>query len=221
MISDKTKSIMQHLLLLLSLFLLSISCFAQLTDQVTYDLKFDEIQCTPTSFCFEIQVKGAAGEGDFVIGSYTIALTYNTDAIRQPTYNPINFYNTTQDGGTAQECEIVAGIVYAPFELTSNSYSETVNPATWNVTSLLDTYFDGYECPVVDDTTWMPFGQVCFDIIDPNEEVNISFDTGLTILNKSDDTPSHIPGILSTIDNTPKDYACAPTCLPVSIIINN
>jgi hypothetical protein len=177
---------------------------AQITDAPsTYDLRFNDawISTDESTFCINIEIKGTSGTPDFVIASHTFAFFYNKAALTTPVYTPINF-----DPNVV--CDVLGVFTYNPFLSTNAGYDELGTTGLWNVTTLFDSYADGYECPIITDATWEPIGTICFSVVDVTASTNIVWDTGLTIANKKDNTPMHIEGTFSNFDYLLSNYAC-------------
>ena len=161
---------------------------AQLANPSTYDLRFTNHQyncTTDNQFCTDIQIKAATGAGNFVAGSHTIWFFYNKSALTTPTYTPSNFH-------TGTTCPI-GSASYNPYGSLSFGYSQSGPLGEANVTTLLQTFIPGFECPVVGQD-WVTMGEVCFTILDPNLPTDLEFGPTYTSINLSSDTPAHNQG---------------------------
>ena len=158
----------------------------------TYDMQFVE-SCQGPQYCVNLQIKSATAGQTFYIGSYTAFFDYNQAAIDNPVYSGINFddlHNCAAGGTTAP--------YYAP--QFSTQFNSLTGKTDLNLTTLMS--MSGLGCPLVTDQ-WMDVGQFCFDVVDDGQTTSISFDAGLTIVNKNDDTPEHTQGTLTGLDANP------------------
>ena len=179
--------------------LLSQSVWSQITNPSTYDLRFanPSYNCaTGLEFCADVQIKAAANAPDFAIGAHTVWFYYNKFALSSPVYTAQNFNPQTQcTSGT---------FTYNPYSSTSFNFSETGMVGEANVTTLLQFFVPGAECPVVSQS-WITMGTVCFDIVDAGLNTGLSFDStqGYTLLNMSTNQPQHNKGTFSAMDISP------------------
>ena len=188
-------------LIFVLVFLLPYFLYAQSAGPVKYDLRFGNSvvkqNTEPAMFCTDIQIRAAEADETFAIGSHTVWFNYNNHCIINPVYTGLNFTPET-------ECDVNGSLKYNPYLKTSFSFYEFENEGNANFTTLLDNFFDNYECPIVTDT-WFKMGQVCFEIADATQNTNLYFDETLTVLNLSDDTPEHNQNVLNTLDLTLSD----------------
>jgi hypothetical protein len=188
------------------LLLSSLFVMAQITNPSTYDLRFANHQyncTTDNQFCSEVQIKAATGAGNFAAGSHTIWFYYNKNAINQPVYTSLNFNpQTACTFGTAS---------YNPYSSTAFSSSEIGAQGEANITTLLQSFFPGAECPVVGQE-WITMGEVCFTIVNASLPTGLSFDNvSYTIINKSNNTPEHNKGTFTGFNQVPTLDAGAVT----------
>lgn len=173
----------------------------------SYDLQFanEQKSCgNESSFCVDIQVRGAIAAPDFAVGSHTIWVNYNKASITNPTYTAANFFNLTASDGGATECEIAPETTYQPYFKTATGSNESGALGDWNVTTIMNSsgFVCNAECPIVNNTDWVNFGTICFDVVNGNETSDLSFDADLTVINQSNDEPQHTANNLGTLDIT-------------------
>ncbi|MEZ4888033.1 MAG: T9SS type A sorting domain-containing protein [Chitinophagales bacterium] len=174
----------------------------------TYDLQFANEQkgCgIGEQFCVDIQIKAASAAPDLAVGSHTIWVNYNKSAINNPTYTAANFFNLTASGGGATECEISPENTYQPYFKTAMDSDESGALGDWNVTTIMNSsgFVCNAECPIVNNTDWVSFGTICFDVVDGAQTSDLSFDATLTVINQSNDEPQHTANTLGTLDILP------------------
>lgn len=177
---------------------MAVSVAAQVTNPSSFDLQFanPNVSCASGLFCADVQVKASDGAPNLAFGSHTIGFSYNAAAINEPVYTASSF-------NPSVICTGPGGFNYNPYLSTNFSYSETGIPALANLTTNLNFFIPGFECPIITQT-WTTMGQVCFTIADPTAPVDLSFDTALTIANLSTNTPAHTEGTFSTLLITPQ-----------------
>lgn len=175
---------------------------ATVTD--VYDLQFTDVRqiCNPntgsSSTCVNLQIRSAIVGAEFAIGSHTVFFNYNTAAVNHPSYNATNFNETNL-------CAL--GETIAPYLMPNFSYDEITGEG--NLTTLIQ--IPNFGCPTVTND-WLNMGSFCFEVIDEDAPLNLSFNTSQTFLNQNDETPSITQGSLFPL-NVP-----TPSCtLPVQI----
>lgn len=180
----------------------------------TYDLQFTSPTRSCNTLCSQIQVKAAAGAADLAFGSHTIGFSYNAAAISQPSYTASSFNSTTV-------CSGPGGFNYSPYSTTNFSYSEIGIPAEANITTTLSFFIPGFQCPLIEQD-WITMGEVCFTIVDDSQNIDLHFDSDLTLANKADNQPSHQEGTFSDQLMSPQSLGAQGylVCLPVSIVKN-
>ena len=183
----------------------AVSVSAQISNPSIFDLQFanQQVSCTTGLFCVDVQVKASAGEADLAFGSHTIGFSYNAAAISSPTYTAINF-------NPSVVCSGPGGFNYNPYLSTNFSYSEVGIPALANLTTNLNFFIPGFECPIINQT-WATMGQVCFTVLDATASTDLSFDQTLTIANLSTNVPSHNEGSFSDLLITPQSITPSTT----------
>lgn len=192
------------------LLLPAVSVWAQVNNPSTYDLQFanGSYNCNTQQYRIDIQIKAAAGAGQFALGSHTIVFNYSTASLHDPTYQPINFHPT------APPCIGPGSFQYQSFQSQGFSFSE-IGGGLANLTTNLNFYFPGYECPIVAQD-WITMGTVYFSVINSTLDPGLAFNTDLTAINISTNAPSpqHIQGTF-TGNNTIAQST--NKCLPVEI----
>ncbi|MGB0840269.1 MAG: hypothetical protein ACPGXL_09025 [Chitinophagales bacterium] len=202
----------------------SPTLFAQITNPSTYDLQFAnpirDCSSDTTRFCIDIQIKAADNAPDFAVGSYTLFFTYNKNALSNSAYEFQAFSSSTL-------CEITPTITYPPFSSTGDAaiFSEIGIHGEGSISAHLNDYIAGLECPVVSQN-WRTMGQLCFDVVDSEEPVNLTFNTLptlgdiYTLINQSDNTPQHNAGTWKDYNLPTFDCDKRPICLPVQLEVN-
>ncbi|MGB0839455.1 MAG: hypothetical protein ACPGXL_04905, partial [Chitinophagales bacterium] len=185
--------------------LLSIkSVQAQVTNSSTYDLQFANPVVDNGSFCVDVQIKGADGAADFVIGSHTIWFLFNENSINNPVYTGQEFQGSVFNGNptpfTATACPIAPGVNLPPYSNTN--YSSAGGEA--NFTTTLSSFVPGFECPII-SSDWVTMANVCFEIVDETQTTELSFSTSFTAINNGTDNPSdqNVANVLGTYDELP------------------
>lgn len=195
---------------------MAVSVMAQVTNPSSFDLQFanPNVSCTSGLFCTDVQIKASDGAPNLAFGSHTIGFSYNAAAINSPVYTASSF-------NPSVICTGPGGFMYNPYLSTSFSYSEIGIPALANLTTNLNFFIPGFECPLITQT-WATMGQVCFTVADPTAPADLSFDTSLTIANLSTNIPSHNEGIFSTLLITPQSItpSAGIRCLGVTFTKN-
>ena len=171
---------------------------AAVTDPSTYDLQFANLSTgcggTGSTVCADIQIKAAQGADDFVIGSHTVWFNFNTNSVTNPTYTAVSFDTTVV-------CQLPDPLdPYKPYE--TFAFTADASSGDANFTTLLDGFFNGYECPVISQD-WMTMGTVCFDVVSASETMGLTFDTGFTLFNDGNNDPGHTAGTLGSMDVLP------------------
>lgn len=177
--------------ILFVMFFTASSLSAQVVEEGTYDLQFEEFVqgcgSTSESYCVQMQVKSASDVESFAIGSYTFYFTYNENAISNPTFQSINFNDTNIcAGGNAAYME--------PAFFADDFTGEA------NVTAIMELPNQG--CPMI-SSDWRSIGLVCFEVIDDSQTTQLAFGTNFTEVNKNDDTPRHSQGTFTDLDVLP------------------
>ena len=195
-----------------------------------YGLQFanSQVDCsgaTPT-FCTDIQIQSTDGT-NFLIGSHTIYLTFNKDALEFKHYTPISFFNYDPAGNCQSSTTLTAADSYKcpaappipeetdPWDYTCWSADE---PATeggqFNITTILSNYLGGgTNCPGI-GADWITFGTLCFDVEDANASSGllVEYGSGKTEINIGipDGPDLHNPTVASpTLDMA---LECPPDC---------
>ena len=150
------------------------------------------LNCNSNSYCVAIQTK-AQGSG-FTIGTSSIILKYNEQAIEFDTYQSLQFdENETCIGGTS-----------SPW--AAQSYNANVG----GVFSLVMTLNGNTSCPEITNDQWEDIGTVCFDIKNQTVSPNLTFDNANIHFNSSEsnDGSNQVElGNLSNIIN-PEALSC-------------
>jgi len=187
------------------MFLHTLAGIAQVTNPSTYDLRFSNGQggCGSNSFCVDIQIKAASGAPNFALGSHTIWFNYNKSVIGSPTYTSLNFNSSTQ-------CSIAGVVNYNPYLSTAFNFSEAGSEGEANFTTLLNAFTAGFECPVVNSSTWVTMGTVCFTVLNSSGNPNLYFSPQFTLINMSNNNPQHNPGTWGTLNSLPGGSSGSP-----------
>jgi len=160
------------------------------------DLRFrPTLDCASNAYC--VMIQGKAQQKDFSIGTSSIMVNYNTDALEFADYTSAQF----------DEKETCIGGTSSPWG--QHQYDATSVPGKMCLTMLLDA--EGVSCPEITTEHWEDIGQICFDIMDNSAMPNILFDTSKTHFNSSapnDGTAAIKIGELHEID-TEDALACA------------
>ncbi len=171
------------LTLFIAIFLLiSSSSFAGIVD-----VRFTNGSFTGNSYCATVQVK--AQDIDFELGSATVFFNYNQKALKNPTFNSLNFNekNTCDMGEAAY----------------SNSFNfletgETTGEGNYAI--ILKQANKG--CPTVTQE-WISVAEFCFDVVDATKKTGLGINTKYTAFNTVDNTGAqHSIGEVSGLENS-------------------
>ncbi len=173
------------LLLLLFCSLASNNAFAQ----SVYETQFANPNsfCDEGLFCTTIQIRAASSADDFAMGAHTFFGNYNAAAINYPSYESINFGNssTCTTAGNSPYSESISGIGFDP---VSGEFNMSTNMSQPNM-----------GCPTI-TTDWVDVGTLCFSILDVTQTTGLSFNPQLTVVNLNENLPMHEQGTLLPLD---------------------
>lgn len=163
---------------------------ATVAGQSTYDLQFvlPQVDCATNQFCATLQIKSADSDS-MALGSYTVFWQYNVAAINHPVYTALHFSDneTCTPFGTSPYIAAAFGV-------------DTLSGEA-NITTLMT--FPNFGCPLINTTEWTTMGLICFDIVNPYQPVNMTFNADLTIINLNSNLPQHIQGSFSNLTTLP------------------
>ena len=115
-----------------------------------------------------VQVKADA-PGDQALGTSSIYITYNTQALIFNDYTSLNFHEKNLCvGGAASAWD-------------KHAFDGTSKPGHFNMTMVLN--LDGVSCPQISDQDWTDVGQVSFSVIDKSQKPDIQFNPTHTHFN--------------------------------------
>ncbi len=160
------------------------------------------LDCASNTYC--VMIQGKASQTDFSIGTSSIMVNYNEDALEFADYTSAQF----------DEKETCIGGTSSPWG--PHQYDATSVPGKMCLTMILDA--EGASCPEITSNKWEDIGQICFDIMDNEALPNIIFDTSKTHFNSSspnDGTAAIKIGELHEID-TEDALACSANEVAVS-----
>ena len=107
-----------------------------------------------------LQVKSAA-KGENALGTSSIYLTYNTDALMFNEYKSLNFHEKNLCiGGSASAWD-------------EHAFDGTSKPGHFNMTMILN--LDGVDCPSINGEEWTDVGMIGFSVVDKTQRPNIEF----------------------------------------------
>jgi len=119
------------------------------------DLRFrPELDCQANTYCLTLQAK--AQQEDFTIGTSSIMINYDSDALEFASYRSIQF----------DETETCIGGMASPWD--EQRIDGTSVPGKFCLTMTLLT--DSISCPEITTEEWEDIGSICFDIM--NNETN-------------------------------------------------
>ena len=118
-----------------------------------------------------IQVK-ASSNGENALGTSSVYLTYNTDAMLFNGYTSLNFHDKNLCiGGSASAWD-------------SHAFDGTSKPGHFNMTMILNV--DGIACPEISDQEWTDVGVIDFSVVDKTMRPELVFHEGHTHFNGSE-----------------------------------
>jgi len=167
-----------YLLLTLMIWLAGASVMAG-----TVDLRFNNIStnCNTNQVCVNVQMR--AQSGTVKVGNGTVYITYNTQAINNPTATALNF--TTPQYGYAPQFSS-----YENGSVGEGNYNILLGSAGGNPTTTVS-------------TDWIDVAQFCFTLVNVNQSPNLQFSSTYTGFNSETNQPSaqHTLGTLSGENN--------------------
>jgi len=157
------------------------------------DLRFrPELDCRANTYCLTLQAK--AQREDFTIGTSSIMVNYDTDALEFVSYTSIQFdENETCIGGTT-----------SPWD--AQKFDGTSVPGKFCLTMTLLTD-DSISCPEITTQEWADVGAICFDIMNNDTTPNIRFDSLNTHFNSSSPNDGTRPIAIGTLHGIDTDEA--------------
>ncbi|MEM6318549.1 MAG: Ig-like domain-containing protein [Bacteroidota bacterium] len=134
------------------------------------DLRFrPTLDCAANSYCVDIQAK--AQQEDFTIGTSSIMVNYNSDALEFANYTSVHF----------DEQETCIGGQMSPWDV--HKIDGTSVGGKFCLTTTLNTA--GASCPEITTTKWETIGNICFDVMDNTLSPDLTFDATNTHFNSA------------------------------------
>lgn len=127
------------------------------------------LDCSANTYCLTIQAK--AQQEDFTIGTSSIMLNYDPNALEFVSYSSSQF----------DESETCIGGSMSPWD--EQKIDGTSVPGKFCLTMTLLT--DSVSCPEITTESWEDIGEICFDIMNNDTTPALRFDTVNTHFNSS------------------------------------
>jgi len=158
------------------------------------DLRFrPELDCQANTYCVTLQAK--AQQEDFTIGTSSIMVNYDSDALEFASYISHQF----------DEEETCIGGTTSPWDV--QKFDGTSVPGKFCLTMTLLT--DDVSCPEITTEEWEDIGLVCFDIMNNDTTPALKFDGVNTHFNSSTPNDGSRPIGLGTLHGIDADEALA------------
>jgi len=156
------------------------NCIGESVPTITseIDLRFrPRLDCDSNTYCVILQGKGQ--QEDFFIGTSSIMVNYNSDALEFSGYTSTQFdQNTDCTGGNLtlwDDHKFDGSSVAGKFCLTMTLNGE------------------GVSCPEITTTEWEDFGVLCFDIMDNQSAPKLTFEAKNTHFNSATNNDGSTP----------------------------
>ena len=162
-----------------------------------------ELDCRANTYCLTLQAK--AQREDFTIGTSSIMVNYDPDALEFASYASTQFdENETCIGGTN-----------SPWD--AQKFDGTSVPGKFCLTMTLLT--DSISCPEITTQEWEDIGVICFDIMNNDTTPNIRFDSTNTHFNSSNSNDGTRPIAIGTLHDIDTDEALG--CEGNTLVVTN
>ena len=178
---------MRRIILTIIFLLFAGSVFILQSQTLNIGLKTDK-DCNAESFYTTIQLYCDSGNY-FQIGTSSIELIFNSDAISFSDYQALHFDSTDQCGG-------IGNLAWLDHRVDTVSFSNQFHL----VLSLNDT---NLSCPVISYLDTISIGTISFNILQQGANPSIYFDTSMTWFNSN--IPNNGAGLLTLGSYTPVD----------------
>lgn len=172
------------------------NCVGEMAPEIKseIDLRFrPELDCRANTYCLTLQAK--AQQEDFTIGTSSIMLNYDPNALEFASYAALQF----------DEKETCIGGTTSPWD--EQKIDGTSVPGKFCLTMTLLT--DSISCPEITTQEWVDMGVICFDIMNNDTTPNIRFDSINTHFNSSSPNDGTRPITLGTLHGIDTDIALA------------
>ena len=162
-----------------------------------------ELDCQANIYCLTLQAK--AQQADFTIGTSSIMLNYDPNALEFANYTSTQF----------DESETCIGGIMSPWD--EQKGDGTSVPGKFCLTMTLLT--DSISCPEITTEKWEDIGVICFDIMNNDTTPDLKFDAVNTHFNSSSPNDGTRPIKLGTLHGIDTDEALA--CEGNTIVSSN
>ena len=181
------------------------NCVGEMAPEIKseIDLRFrPTLDCQANTYCLTLQAK--AQQEDFTIGTSSVMVNYDPDALEFASYNAYQF----------DEEETCIGGTTSPWD--AHKFDGTSVPGKFCLTMTL---LADVSCPEITTEEWEDIGLICFDIMNNDTTPGIKFDSVNTHFNSSTPNDGTRPIGLGTLHGIDTDEAL--TCEGNTIISTN
>ncbi len=148
------------------------NCVGESVPEITseIDLRFrPRLDCDSNTYCVILQGKGQ--QEDFFIGTSSIMVNYNADALEFSGYTSTQFDKDTDCTGGNMEL------------WDDHKFDGSSVPGKFCLTMTLNG--EGVSCPEITTAAWEDFGVLCFDIMDNDASPKLTFEANNTHFNSA------------------------------------